>query len=178
MVLNGTTQAEIVERAIVAGDLSKLSVADRTAYYLRVCGSIGLNPLTRPFDYIVLNGKLTLYARKDATDQLRRMNSVSTQIVSREFGKELLVVTVKASMPDGRCDESIGALPITNLHGEALANALMKCETKAKRRATLALCGLGFTDESELDGVQQDAMPAPVVVPPEPAPRTREPGED
>lgn len=32
-----------------------------------------------------------------------------------------------------------------------MANALMKAETKAKRRVTLSICGLGLLDESEID---------------------------
>lgn len=36
------------------------------------------------------------------------------------------------------------------MRGEALANAMMKAETKAKRRATLDLLGLGMLDESEI----------------------------
>jgi hypothetical protein len=66
----------------------------------------------------------------------------------------VLVVTARATMPDGRVDESIGALPIDKLQGEARANALMKCETKAKRRVTLSICGLGMLDESEIEGAQ------------------------
>jgi hypothetical protein len=46
-------------------------------------------------------------------------------------------------------------VPVTNLKGEALANAFMKAETKAKRRATLSICGLGILDESELDTMPQ-----------------------
>jgi hypothetical protein len=36
------------------------------------------------------------------------------------------------------------------LKGDALANALMKCETKAKRRVALSLAGLGWLDETEI----------------------------
>ena len=32
------------------------------------------------------------------------------------------------------------------LNGEDLANAMMKCETKAKRRVTLSICGPGMLD--------------------------------
>jgi len=39
------------------------------------------------------------------------------------------------------------------LKGDALANALMKCETKAKRRVTLSLAGLGWLDETELETI-------------------------
>lgn len=39
------------------------------------------------------------------------------------------------------------------LTGDALANAIMKAETKAKRRVTLSICGLGMTDESEIGSI-------------------------
>jgi hypothetical protein len=49
-----------------------------------------------------------------------------------------------------------GAVNINGLRGEALANALMKAETKAKRRATLSLCGLGMLDETEVSDIPAD----------------------
>ena len=58
--------AAIVERVLATGDLAKLSSAERINYYNAVCRSVGLNPLTQPFQYITLNGKLTLYVRRDA----------------------------------------------------------------------------------------------------------------
>jgi hypothetical protein len=42
--------AHIMERVIAAGDLAKLSAADRNTFYLQTCHSLGLNPLTRPFE--------------------------------------------------------------------------------------------------------------------------------
>ena len=74
-----------LEQVVVQGNLANLTEAERIGYYARVCESLGLNPLTRPFEYITLNGKLTLYARKDATDQLRDMHGVSVLKVEREF---------------------------------------------------------------------------------------------
>src|SRR5262245_34444504 len=64
---------ELIEAVVVKGDLAQLSAEDRTAYYRAVCESTGLNPLTQPFGYIVLQGRLTLYALKAATDQLRKL---------------------------------------------------------------------------------------------------------
>jgi len=145
-----------IEQVLGYGDLTKLSSTQRTAYYTRVCESLGLNPLTRPFEFINLSGKLVFYARRDCTDQLRKIHSVSITIVSRERIDDCYVVTARASFPDGRTDESIGAVPLGgNVKGEALANALMKAETKAKRRVTLAICGLSVLDESELDGARE-----------------------
>ena len=37
---------------LVQGDLSKLSDDQKVEYYRRVCESLGLNPLTRPFEYL------------------------------------------------------------------------------------------------------------------------------
>jgi hypothetical protein len=101
---------------------------------------------------------------------------VSVQITSREHINDLYIVTARASLPDGRCDEEIGAVPIKGLSGDALANALMKASTKAKRRVTLSICGLGFLDESELETIQElhqqeHVAPSPPPDPPRPANR-------
>jgi hypothetical protein len=143
---------DTVEQVLIAGDLSKLNTTDRVLYYKAVCESVGLNPLTKPFEYITLNGKLTLYARRDATDQLRSINKVSIEILSRETVEDCYVVTARATTPI-RQDESIGAVSIAGLKGEAKANAMMKAETKAKRRVTLSVCGLGMLDELEVDTI-------------------------
>jgi len=149
------TQADIVERVVIAGDLSRLQPLERVEYYRATCESLGLNPLTKPFDYITLNNKLTLYATRTATDQLRSRNSVSIKATERAINNDLGVYTVEveARTPDGRSDFATGVVNIAGLRGDALANALMKAETKAKRRATLSICGLGWMDESELETV-------------------------
>jgi hypothetical protein len=147
------TQPLTIEQALVVGDLSGLDPEQRINYYLKVCSSLGLNPYTKPFDYLTLNGRLVLYARKDATDQLRKLHKVSITRLEREQLGELMVVTATAAASDGRTDSAIGAVPIQGLKGEQLANALMRAETKAKRRVTLSLCGLGMTDESEVDSI-------------------------
>jgi hypothetical protein len=145
--------AAMVEQVVVQGDLARLDAGQRVTYYRQVCESLGLNPYTRPFDYITLNGKLTLYAKRDATDQLRKLHGVRVAITARERVDDIYVVTARATMPDGRTDESIGAVAIGSLKGDALANALMKAETKAKRRVTLSIVGLGWLDETETDSI-------------------------
>lgn len=142
-----------LERVLIQGDLSALTPDQRISYYKSVCDSVGLNSLTKPFDYITLSGKLTLYAKRDATDQLRKLNEVSITIPARELLGDVYVVTARAKDKNGREDESTGAVNVANLKGEALANAYMKAETKAKRRVTLSICGLGLLDESEVDSI-------------------------
>lgn len=110
-----TNGAEVLEQVIIQGDLAHLSAEHRVVYYRKVCESLGLNYLTKPFDYIELNGKLTLYAKRDATDQLRNSQHVSVKIVSREKIDDIYVVMAHAELPNGRTDESIAALPCAPL---------------------------------------------------------------
>lgn len=147
------SNAGALESVLINGDLANLNEGQRVSYYHQVCDSLGLNPLTKPFEYLKLNGKLLLYARKDCTEQLRRLNGVSITIAAREEVAGCYVVTARASDKSGRCDESIGAVPIEGLKGESRANALMKAETKAKRRVTLSISGLGMLDETEVDSI-------------------------
>jgi uncharacterized protein YwbE len=145
---------EAVESALVNGDLAKLTTAERVAWYLSRCKAAGLNPATRPFEYISLQGKLTLYATKACTDQLSGIHGISHELISRETVDGVHVVTVKVRRADGRETCDLGAVPIQGLKGADLANAFMKAITKAKRRSILSLCGLGdVMDESELDTV-------------------------
>jgi hypothetical protein len=147
-----------VEAALVTNDLSKLSTEQRMSYYKSVCESLGLNPLTQPLSYISLNGKLTLYAKRDATDQLRKIHQISINITSRELLGDVYIVTAKAKDASGREDESIGSVSIANLKGDALANAYLKAETKAKRRVTLSICGLGLMDETETETIKEAVL--------------------
>lgn len=182
-----------VEAALVYGDTSKLSAEQKTSYLKSVSDSLGLNWLTQPLGFIRTDdGREVPYVKKDATEQLRSIRRLSLAIVSRERVGDVYVVTARATSPDGRSDESTGAVwlkkyktewdnqakkskrvyekgapVIEDLPGDALANALMKAETKAKRRVTLSICGLGWLDESEVETISGAAVvdlshPAPL----------------
>jgi hypothetical protein len=60
--------SETIERAVMAGDLADLTNEQRAEYYTTVCRSLGLNPFTKPFEFLTLNGKLRLHALRDCTD--------------------------------------------------------------------------------------------------------------
>jgi hypothetical protein len=159
---------EAIEKVLIQGDLAPLTPQERIDYYKRVCNSLGLNPLTRPFDYILFRendgpAKLSLYANKSCSEQLRKIHGVS---VVPPFRRSKLddIITVEVDVRDrtGRTDTASGSVPTfkfkdgkrIELTGKDLCNADMKCETKAKRRATLSICGLAFLDESELDTLE------------------------
>ena len=152
--LNAQSVGEIIERVVMLGDLKQLKPEERVEYYAQVCRSLGLNPLTRPLEYITLNGKLTLYARKDCTEQLRKLHRVS--IYKLETNERDGVFEAMAYARSGdREDIDFGAASIKGLTGDALVNAKLKAITKAKRRVTLSICGLGFLDETEIETVPQ-----------------------
>ena len=155
---------QAVEAALIKGDLSQLSTEQRVVYFHSVCESVGLNPLTKPFDYITLNGKLVLYANRNCAEQLRQIRGVSIRITERQTIEGVYVITAQATDKAGRIDESTGAVNVKGMMGEALANAFMKAETKAKRRATLSICGLGLLDETEVSTIP-NAVPVPLHVP-------------
>jgi hypothetical protein len=155
---------EVMEKAVIGGDLSELNAAQRADYYTAVCRSLGLNPLTKPFEFLTLNGKLRLYALRDCADQLRRLHGISIYIANRERMGDIYIVTARAKDRTGREDESTGAVPLGNLKGDALCNALMKGETKAKRRVTLSIAGLGWLDETELATIPGAQTAAPDVI--------------
>jgi hypothetical protein len=101
---------EIMETVLIKGDLKYLTPAQRLEYCDAICKSTGLNPLTKPFAYIELNGKLTLYALKACTDQLRQLYGVSISILNHDLDGDLYSVHVKARDASGREDEDFGVV--------------------------------------------------------------------
>lgn len=144
-------EAAVTASIIIDGDLSRLHPSDKVLYYRGYCERLGLDPFTKPFDLLRLNGKEVLYLTRSGAQQLNKMHGVSHQIISRELMQEpgIFQVIARATLPDGRFTESMSAVSIANLKGEAYCNALMKAETKAKRRSTLDLLGLGILSEEE-----------------------------
>ena len=124
----------------------------RVGYYKAVCTSLNLNPLTKPFSYITLNGKLTLYANKDAADQLRNLKNISIDKPEITFQEDWIIVTVVGYDGTGRKDSDVGVVNKKDMRGD-FGNALMKAVTKAKRRLTLSICGLGMLDETEIETI-------------------------
>jgi hypothetical protein len=172
-------ESAITEALIINGDLSKLHPADKVVYYKGYCERMGLDPFTKPFDLLRLQGKEVLYLNRSGSAQLNRMHGVSHSITSRNLLKEadIYEVTARATLPDGRYTESLSAVSVAGLKGDAYCNALMKAETKAKRRSTIDLVGLGILSEEEISTISNsetvEISMNPVVeieATPEPAP--------
>lgn len=159
-----------LERVLIVGDLSQLTPDERIDYYRRICESLSLNALTVPFQYILFKQfddgpeKLSLYATKNCAEQLRKIHGVSViPPLRRTIDADRKVVMVEADLRDrhGKTDTATGAVSLRKwdkrnsqwgeMSNTEYCNAIMKCETKAKRRGTLSICGLSVLDESELD---------------------------
>jgi len=151
-------QGELLHSLVIHGDLSKMNEQQKVAYYMEFCHTLGLNPITQPFAILKFQGKEILYAKKDATEQLRNSRGISVVDLTNVIAGGCCVTTCKVKDKVGKTDMATGVVNIEGLKGENLANAMMKAETKAKRRATLSICGLGMMDESEIQSVDANAV--------------------
>lgn len=148
------SNADIVREMVVSGDLSKLNSEQLVRYYGAECSRLGLDPISRPFDLLRLQGKLVLYANRRCADQLAAKHNITRTIVEdpqvRDYaGTKLLYCKVRVSTPGGRVEEDVATL-----EPKDLVNAIMKIATKAARRATLKVCGWGGIDESEIETIR------------------------
>lgn len=136
---------------LATGDLSKLTNEQRVATYLQQCSTLGVAPISRPFDWLVLDGKLVLYPNKSCAEQLRRLHQISikitrAEVVGGDTKEPMYVVTVEGRRPNGQTDESTKYVPLSDsrgrLTGKNLANAYAKAESGAKRRLTFSMIGM------------------------------------
>jgi len=157
---------ETMSKLALAGDVGGLNPQEKIKYYAALCERVGLDPATQPFKLMRLSGKEVFYLDRSGAQQLNRLHQISHEIKTREFANGCYVVTARASIGN-RFTDSIGAVACEGLKGEALANATMKAETKAKRRATLDLVGLGMLDETEVETIPaaERISAAPVPMP-------------
>jgi len=145
---------------LATGDTSKLNNSQKIDLIVQVCRIAGIDPRLSPFEFIKFQGREQLYAKKNATDQLVQVHGIKLVIKEQKTEHGIRAVTVHAETKDGRSTEDIGCVNLEGLKGDALANAMMKAVTKAKRRTVLSICGLGMLDESETE-----TIPGAIVVP-------------
>ena len=141
--------ANTLANILITGDLSKLDQKQQWSYYAALCERLEIDPYTRPFQLLNLKGKLTMYATKACTEQLASTRNLTVDPYDVQLIDGLAIVKAKALKPTGQYATASGVVSVENLKGEDKANAVMKAETKACRRAVLRLCGLGMLDETE-----------------------------
>ena len=148
------TQEGALEKVILQGDLSGLTNVERVIYNNKLCESLGINPLTKPIDYIRQGNRLSAFVNSQGMSQLRKLHRVSTTITDRSFlDKDTYQVIALASTAAGRSEESSAIICLVGKNGKSLtgqdrANKMMATETKAKRRASLGLLGLPLLENN------------------------------
>lgn len=135
---------KIAEQLITSGNLQGLNAEQRIAYYKYVCDRSGLDYTAQPFEYIIFNKRVVLYAKKGCAEQLRRKHGISVIDTRVEQMNGMFVCTCTVQNDTGRTETDVGAVLVSS----APDIDIMKAVTKAKRRATLGICGLGSIEEA------------------------------
>ena len=173
LTINGNgTAIETIDRPSVktmamvigTGDHKNLTDEQRLAYIAAVCKDLGLNPLTRPFEFITVQNRVLFYARREAADQLAAARNITLSLLPGKSEDGLYTVTAIAVAPNGRRNTDVGIVATDGLRGEALANARMKAHSKARRRVILGICGLGWMVDSSEQADRFDDEPASHVI--------------
>ena len=134
---------------LAAKKLDNFTEEERIQHFNEVCEALGMDPRTRPFEYLWVDNdyegrNLILYITKSGSNQLRKINGISIDPVVMKIEGGAAIATANAKDQTGRVDSCIGAVAVEGLSGKSLANAIMSAETKAKRRVTISISGLGF----------------------------------
>ncbi len=169
--------SDAVVLAMAAQNLASLSPAQQVEAIRAICAAINVPAALSPIMLLPTDDRLVPYVTAAGTNNVRDRRGISIVIGDRRELDGIYFVTARATTPDGRTDESTGAVPLVKQDGEwkttdsgkkyfspngkflplapaDRANAIMKAETKAKRRVTLSIAGIGFMDESEIDQVR------------------------
>lgn len=168
----------VIQRTLLDGNLTHLSEAEQVDYYLQLCRHLNLDPMTRPFDRLETEtpeGKkqIRFYANKNCAEQLRKISQISipADALITSIQGQYFIVKVTVFAPDGRTDTDQGVAYLDPKKPWLHENAMLRAVTKAKRRATLSLCGLGMIDETEAETMAEQGvaslLPPPLPSPPE-----------
>lgn len=160
----------ILENIVFKGDLSGLTNEQILLYNQSRCQSLGVDENVGCFAVMLLQGKKTLYPTKELANQLIAKRGLS---VDPPEGREILggkgwLVAATVRRPDGSSVSNIGTVPLTTEDGKPMrvtdqCNAILKCTTKAIRRAVFTACGLGGLDETEIEtipGAKTESLPS------------------
>lgn len=146
-------ETALINKLVMEGDLAKFTDEEQLAYYYAVCERAGLDPLSQPLEYLTLNKKLVLYFKSKSTDQIAGNRGLSRRVVDTKMVGAVYLVIAECTDRAGRVEQSTGAASIQGLTGDNLVNAMLRAESKAKRRSVISFTGLGFMDESDADSI-------------------------
>jgi hypothetical protein len=121
-------------------DYSKLTKEERSIFVRMQCRRAGLAPDLNPIEFINTDGKLRPYMNKGCAEQLRAIHNLDAPITEKQIINGFWVVQVRVADRNGRHEDEVGTSSASDPQG------LKKAVTQAKRRGTLAFCGMGALD--------------------------------
>jgi hypothetical protein len=163
-----------------SGNVAAMTDDERDYVRVKLCQKYDLDPILRPFDLISFNGGMKFYMTASATNQLANAKSLTREVLLLEVNAEQMLArcTVKVSDTNGRAETANAFIAVSKflaptkenpvprkvlMDGEDLANALLKLETKAKRRATMSFFGVMDAGYDNEDRQQTAPLAAPDV---------------
>jgi hypothetical protein len=137
-------------------DLDSLSEDQKQQYYLSACEYLGLPPELNVLSFKLMDmgdgaRRLVLYAKKGATDIIRKNLGISVTGLKKEPGAGEVTWIATGQNKEGRTEMSSGTKSLEGLRGKMLEDAIAWAQTKALRRMTLQFAGGGILDESEIE---------------------------
>ena len=166
--------------ALAAKKLENFTDEEKVQHYAEVCEALELDPRKRPFEYLYVDNEyegrnLILYVTKSGSNQLRAVRAIDVEPVTITIQAGVAIAVANAKDKTGRIDSCVGAVAVEGLTGKSLANAVMSAETKAKRRVTISISGIGLLDETEVQDLSGTVTRITPDVTPAPAPQLAAP---
>ncbi len=164
---NNEVSAAVMNRFLQTGDVKPFNEVDKLKIMHGICERLGVDPVARPLELLEFNGKQVWYLSATGCEMIAAKWNMSFEIVKHEINKDegLVECIMRGTVPQtGRKDEATAFVQCAkkNLKGEIeqffgldMANARMKCETKARRRLIKRLAGLDYIDEDDLKEIQK-----------------------
>jgi hypothetical protein len=152
-----------VDAALMRGDVTKLSPADRVRLLRRLAEESQLAwGAAPPITLVSAQGKLVPYITKGGADQLAQVRGASIEGLEAEDDPSGIVTyTAHVIDRDGRRNVDVGSCEYDTTRPATRARARMVAATRARRRALLGLLGSGFAwlQEAEAAVGLEDAPP-------------------
>jgi hypothetical protein len=155
---NSQKVLQILTNIGLNGSVSHFDKSQKQALLSKLCMTLGLNEETQPFRiYTNSMGEEYIYATKECCAQLRHRECISIEEIDIPIILgNTISVRVKGSNKHDRTSWEIGSVGVdATLTPAQEAHAIMTAVTKAKRRLTLCLSGLGVLADVELEDMVQ-----------------------
>ncbi len=166
--------SKMMNHFLQTGDVLHFKEEDKLKIMHMICNKLGVDPITRPVELLKLPAtnktpeREIWYLSSTGCEMIAAKWKMSFKIKDRGVDKEegIAYCVMEATIPEtNRVDEATAFVEcaIKDMKGEIklffgtqMANARMKCETKARRRLIKRLAGLDYIDEDDVKDLEKE----------------------